>query len=243
MDWDSLEIKLLLISWALWLEGFKDPELSYTSGRGPEASKGPPQLVLLLSCSGKGGHPSGFGDSLGTQWTGEALLWACAELAAGGVSGQLLQVSLGQTLGPGHAAVWASLLRKGPRLESPGQGPRWRLDLPPNWELGRGWWVFNDWARPGWDIWGKQIRQGRNFFRGWTRPHVPVAHRSRLRSGVWGQVRPRKHRGWVVSVRCPPTNSVGLDPTLLKQWGRWERARVERIPSQPSFGKRGKENR
>ena len=53
-------------------EGFKDPKLSHGSGRGE--SKGPPQLVLLLSCSGKGGHPSGFGDSLGTQGTGEALL-------------------------------------------------------------------------------------------------------------------------------------------------------------------------
>lgn len=81
MDWGSLEIKLLLISWAVWLEGFiylfisegfKDPKLSHASGRGE--SKGPPQLVLLLSCSGKGGHPSGFGDSLGTQGTGEALL-------------------------------------------------------------------------------------------------------------------------------------------------------------------------
>ena len=53
-------------------EGFKDPKLSHASGRGE--SKGPPQLVLLLLCSGKGGHPSGFGDSLGTQGTGEALL-------------------------------------------------------------------------------------------------------------------------------------------------------------------------
>ena len=58
-----------------------------------------------------------------------------------GFLGSLLQVSLGQTLGTGHAAVWASLLRKG-KTESPGQGPRWRPDLPPNWERGCSWWVL-----------------------------------------------------------------------------------------------------
>ena len=54
-----------------------------------------------------------------------------------GFLGSLLQVFLGWTLGPAHAAVQASLLRKG-KTESPGQGPIWRPDLPPNCELGWG---------------------------------------------------------------------------------------------------------
>lgn len=54
-----------------------------------------------------------------------------------GFLGSLLQVFLGWTLRPAHAAVQASLLRKG-KTESPGQGPIWRPDLPPNCELGWG---------------------------------------------------------------------------------------------------------
>lgn len=95
---------------------------------------------------------------------GDAVLWACSELASQwGVSGQLAPSFSGA-----DAAAWprdsvGPSMRRG-RTESPGQGPRRRPDLPPNCEAGWGCLVFNDRVWASWDVRkkqaGKELLQG-----------------------------------------------------------------------------------
>lgn len=176
MDCGSLETKLL-ISWAVWLGGFKDPWTLITlPGRGES----------------KGGHRSHVLEKRTSFWlwrqpgntvTGEALLWACAGgWQPVGFLGSLLKFLWGGHWGPAHAAVQASLLRKG-KTESPGQGPIWRPDLPPNWELGWGRWVFGAGPDPaetsGENRWGRERTPS-----GWTQASHPCCSQVTAEAGV-----------------------------------------------------------